>query len=193
MEKKNRIIIISLVLFTVCVIILLIYSILNKNVKSNDALKFRNEYMEYNDKTNEYLDEAYRLLNISEDNTVKYLNKKNIIKKLDSIKGIVFFGVPDDDNSRVIVESLLNKCHEENITIYYLNGSEIDDKLEDELLKYINDKSLDEIVIPMLISIKNKKVINVFNDFKDEELNDIIDELVQNVSDTNEACIKDKC
>ena len=75
MEKKNKIILMAIVFLTVIVIGGCVYSVItNKKLDNNDALKFRNEYMELNDKINEYNGKAYVEVSLSDTNTIKYLN-----------------------------------------------------------------------------------------------------------------------
>jgi hypothetical protein len=193
MEKKNKLIFIVLITFTIIVLGVLIYSIINTNLKNSDALKFKNEFMEYNDKTIEDLDEAYLFLNISEDNNVKYLNKKNVIKSLSSLDGIYLFGSPDNQYTREIVNSLFEKCKSKNIRIYYLNSNKIDEELESKIVSYIDYEEVERINVPFLIGIRDKEIYNIMNGTSEKTLKEDINGFIDKYTENNLVCSIDKC
>lgn len=121
MEKKNKIILLVTILLTLCVIGLVVYTVINnKNKEASDAVRFRNEYMELNDKVS-----ASGIANvnvaISESNTVKYLTEKEVVELLEDGTGIIYFGFSECPWCRNLVPILTDLAEEKNETIYYLN------------------------------------------------------------------------
>ena len=77
MEKKNKIILISIILLTIIVVGFCINGIVkNKNIKETDAVKFQSEYMKLNDKINEKNGKTYINVSLSDTNTIKYVTEK---------------------------------------------------------------------------------------------------------------------
>lgn len=125
MKKENKIIIAFVILFLLVAIITCIYFVGNKKRVLSDATKFRNEYMELNDKTNEELDKMYNQVTIREDNTVKYVNENDILDVVDTKIGTIFIGNSYNSYSRTIVEEIVNEAIKNKETIYYLDISDI--------------------------------------------------------------------
>ena len=137
MEKKNKTIFVAILFFTICIIGLCIYFVnKNKDLSTNDAIKFRNEYMNYNDKD-------YNNVYISDVNTVKYQSEEETLKMIESGKGIIYFGYPTSEACRTIVPILVELGIELKTNIYYLNIEDIrsEYKLEDKTLSKIKDGS----------------------------------------------------
>ena len=156
MEQRNKIILFAIIFLTIVVVGIGGYAILkNKNLDKSDADKFRIEYMELNDKINENLDLAYPIVNISEKNTIKYLNEKEAINFLKNDTGIIYFGYSTCPWCRSLVTTLTDVASSEKEIIYYLDISKIrstytlnDSKLEKtkngtssyyEILKILDD------------------------------------------------------
>ena len=148
----------------------------------SDALKFKEEYEQYNDK--------YLELNIDKDNPFVYRNEKEISKILKKNTGLVYFGNPKDENSRIALQTVLELAKTNDVKkIYYINVNDITYK---KLKKYLmNDISIVFVIAgeeiasyknddfkTMSISGNNiKKEINyymqqTFNDYCDETCND---------------------
>jgi len=142
MDKKNKISLIIILIITLICIGICIYSIIyNKNIKSNDAIKFRNEYMEYNDKVNENTDKAYVNVIISDTNTVNYVNENEAIELLEKGTGIIYFGFATCPWCRSLVSTLTSVAEEKKEPIYYLDILSIRSsyELEDGKLSKIKD------------------------------------------------------
>lgn len=142
MEKRNKIILFVTIIITLIVVGLCIYSIINKNNKESDAIKFRNEYMELNDKTSSY---GIANVNVSiiEDNTVKYLTEEEAVELLEEGTGIIYFGFSECPWCRNLVPILTDLAGEKEETIYYLNILDIRStfKVEDGKLSKTRDGS----------------------------------------------------
>ena len=126
MEKRNKIILSVVIILTIVVIMICIYSIINNNhLNNSDANKFRTEYMELNDQVNESTGEAYPLVNISVDNTVKYITPKEAIKILKEKSGIIYFGFKTCPWCRSLVSILTDVAINKKEKIYYVDVADI--------------------------------------------------------------------
>lgn len=131
MEKKNKIILIVIILLTIVVVGACIYSVLNnKNNIENDAIKFRNEYMELNDKVNEINGKAYVNVSLNDTNTIKYANEEKILEILDGGTGVIYFGFSTCPWCRSLVTTLAKVAEEKNEVIYYLDILDIRSSFE---------------------------------------------------------------
>lgn len=136
MEKRNKIIIAILIFLTLIVIGLCLFAVKHNHIKDNDANKFRNEYMELNDKTNEALDKLYPNVVISENNTVKYLSTSAAVEMLKTGTGLIYFGYNSCPWCRTLVTPLVEVGIEKNEPIYYVDIKDIRSNFE------INDNKL---------------------------------------------------
>lgn len=121
MERRNKIILYSIIVLTIMVLGLGINSLLKR--KSNaipDANVFRMEYMSYNDKVDES-DNAYRDLIISENNLINYINTDEAIKMLQEETGVIYFGYAANADCRSLIPSLLKVSSALEEPIYYLD------------------------------------------------------------------------
>lgn len=150
-----------------------------KEVKNEDAIKFKEEYESFNGKKNDYFE--YRTLNISEDNPFVFATDEEIVNKIENKESfIVYFGDPQCPWCRSIVEQAIKSAKENGIDkIYYVrfwNGFheekirdvyELDEnnkpKLKQEgskaypkLLKY-----LDSVLSDYTLKDKDGKEVNV--------------------------------
>ena len=136
---KKRIII-AIVLAIVIVGSVFIFTGNNKNCNTN-ALEFKKEYEKYNN--------SLVKISISDDNPMVKMNKSNIIKKIDSSSGILFFGNPKNNNSRTLIKELLKvaKDYDCEIIYYYdindLKNNDVYTELETKLA----DKSLENNIV----------------------------------------------
>ena len=135
MEKRNKIILFATIIITILVVGICIVSIIKNNKKESDANKFRNEYMELNGQKS-YGDNLHITVNISEDNTVKYLSEDEAVKMLEKGTGVIYFGFTGCPWCRNLVPILTELAEELDETIYYLNILEMRStfKVEDEKL-----------------------------------------------------------
>lgn len=125
MEKKNKISLILLIILTISVVGFCVYSIVTKkDLNDNDALKFRNEYMELNDKVNAN-GQVYPTVTISETNTVKYASPKKAVELLKEGTGIIYFGFSTCPWCRSLIPSLIDIAEKKNETIYYVDVYEM--------------------------------------------------------------------
>ena len=106
MEKNNKLILISIIILTTFVLIFCGYLLFKRNVNLDDAEKFRNEYMEFNDKVTN-TGEKYPLVNIPNDNTVVYAKEEDIIEILKSKSGVIYFGFNSCPWCRTLVNPLI--------------------------------------------------------------------------------------
>ncbi len=126
MEKRNKIILFSIILLTIIVISICIYSIFNNNhINNSDANKFRTEYMELNDKTNESNGEIYPIVNISADNTVEYITPKKAVDMLKNGSGLIYFGYNTCPWCRTLVSILTDVAINKKEKIYYVDIADI--------------------------------------------------------------------
>lgn len=129
MEKKNKIFLIGIIVLTMAVLGLVIYSIFNNKPEENkDALKFQNEYMELNGK--EIYGFTYVEVDISENNTVKYVSEEEAVEILEKGSGVIYFGFATCPWCRSLVTTLTKVAEAKNETIYYLDISNIRSKFE---------------------------------------------------------------
>lgn len=130
MEKKNRIIFIAIIFFTICVISICAYYIFNNKNSSNDALKFRSEYMNLNDKVNDNTEKSYVNVLINENNLVKYLTEKGLLKMLESGTGVIYFGSSSNDLCRLVVPTIIDVSNKYNESVYYFDISNMSSSFE---------------------------------------------------------------
>ncbi len=142
MEKKNKIIVISLIVLTILVVGVCIYVLNNKKDTNDDALKFRSEYMELNDKVDSG-NNAYLNTVISEDNTVKYLRASAAASMLKDKSGVLYLGYASCPLCRSLVPTLTKIAKDLKETIYYVDLAEIraDFVIENNTLVKIKDGS----------------------------------------------------
>lgn len=142
MEKKNKIIFFVVLVVTIILVVICSLFVINNNKNINsDAYKFRNEYMELNDKLNELTNRNHPDVFISETNTVKYINAKEAIKMLESGSGIIYFGYATCIECRLLVPTLTEICEKEKENIYYLDVSNMRSSfvVENGAIKKIKD------------------------------------------------------
>lgn len=153
---------------------------------SKDALKFKDEYENLNDKDNSY-GGKYLSIKISENNVIKYATFEEIIDLIDHGTGVIYFGFPECPWCRNAVPVLLEAAESTGIdTIYYFNAVDIRDqktldangkiittkegtkeykqilkKLDKYLLPYdgLNDDSIKRLYFPSVYFIKDGVVI----------------------------------
>lgn len=129
MDKNNKIYLIIIVVCALLVMGLCAYAIINhKDVKVTDAIKFKEEYENYNGMVNEYTDKNYLEVNIDRENPIVYKTGKEILDVLKEEDAFVYFGFASCPWCRNAVTSLLDAAKEMNLkTIYYVDIYDIRD------------------------------------------------------------------
>ena len=137
MEKKNKIILIAIILICILIVGFCIFAILNNNENKSDAEKFRNEYTKLNNKTNEFNNLEYVHVSLSKSNTFKYIDEEKAVQLMKEDTGIIYFGFPECPWCRSLVTTLGSVSEKVNETIYYLNVKDIRSTyaIEDNSLK----------------------------------------------------------
>lgn len=92
----------------------------NKKEKMSDALKFKEEYENFNGEKNDYF--KYRNLSIKEDNPFVYTTAEDVVKKIENEETfIVYFGDPECPWCRSVIEQAIESANENSIEkIYYV-------------------------------------------------------------------------
>ncbi len=119
MEKRNKIILISLIIITFVVGCICVYTIIKNN--ATDAMKFKKEYMRLNNIVNESNGKTYPYVEIDDDNTIKYLKEDEVVELLERGTGVIYFGYNTCPWCRSLVTTLTSVGKKKNETIYYLN------------------------------------------------------------------------
>ena len=143
MDKRNKIIFLIIILISIVAVVFCIFNVINNKNKiiNNDSKKFRNEYMELNDKVNEVTNKNYPEVFISEDNTFKYVDGKKTIDLLKNKTGIIYFGYASCNDCRLLVPILSEVAEKHDKTIYYLDVQNIRSSfiVEEGSIKKIKD------------------------------------------------------
>ena len=136
MEKKNKIILAFLIVLTLSVVGVCVYTVLNNKEINTDAIKFRDEYSELNGKINEYNGKNYVNVSISDTNTVKYVSEEKAVELLKEGTGVIYFGFSTCPWCRSLISTLTKVAEEQKETIYYLDVLNIRStyKIEDNKL-----------------------------------------------------------
>lgn len=120
--KKEKIIFIFLpILCAIAAIVGYLNFINIESNKSEDSIKFKEEYEKYNNKKVSS-DKNYPSLEISEKNPIKYSTYEEIIDVIKNQTGIIYLGFPECPWCRSIIPVLFDIVKDNDInTIYYLN------------------------------------------------------------------------
>lgn len=156
MDKHNKYILYLVMVLTIIVLTIGIRALLkNKSVAFSDAYIFRQEFMSYNDKIDEF-DSEYLDVVIDIDNPVKYISSDEAVNLLSNESGIILFGSATNDSCRYLINPLISVAKEKNETIYYLD-------LTDEMPTYqIKDG---EIIKDIEGSLAYQELVNILNDY----------------------------
>ena len=190
MKKKTKIIILILILLLFGgLLTFFIINNKNKELITEDSLKFKEDYESVNSK--KVSDElSYSSLDIPKNNPMKYSSYEEIFKILDNGTGVIYLGFPECPWCRNIVPVLIDTALKSKVeTIYYLNikddrnvlsltkkgkiktekkGTEnylkLVDLLKDNLREYegLNNKNIKRIYVPLVIFVKNGKVVGTY-------------------------------
>lgn len=176
MKKILILIFITIFIFTGC-----------SKQKNEDAIQFKEEYEQYNEKVNG--NQKYMKVNIQEDNPIKYVKYQELIQIIKNKTGIIYFGFPECPWCRNVVPVLLETAEEFGIdTIYYYNALSIRDKkhldedgniiideegteeykklvelLYDYLGPYegLNDDTIKRLYFPTVLFVREGKIIGI--------------------------------
>lgn len=176
MKKKVMYLIVGI--SVLCLILVSVLMFINKDNKKEKetneyALKFKEEYEQFNNKKNSRGQE-YLNLTISEDNPIMYSNYNEIINIIDSKTGVIYFGFPECPWCRNAVSVLLESAKYNGVEeIYYLNIQDMRDQYEvrdNELVKtkeagegyYELLEALDEILEDYIVSDINTGVKRLY-------------------------------
>ena len=139
-KMKNKIIFITIVIITFIVLVLGVYQVYkNKDNIESDSLKFRNEYMELNDRINEKTGLLFKEVTISSNNTIKYINESKTINLLKNGTGIIFFCNALNIDCRISSSIISEIGIDLEETIYYLDSTNITPTFE------ISNKKLNKV------------------------------------------------
>ncbi len=133
MDSHNKKVLYLVMVLTIMVLIVGISSLVkNKTHSFSDAYIFRQEFMSYNDKIDEFASEYLDVV-ISLDNTVNYIDINEAIDLLTNKSGVILFGSATNENCRYIINPLLEVAKEKNEPIYYLDLKDLTSvyKIED--------------------------------------------------------------
>ena len=145
--------------------VLILVFVNNSSSKCNDnALVFKKEYEKYNNKEMKKDNKKYKLtkLSISENNPMKKLTKKEIIDKLNSMTGVVFFTSPLDFASREMIPTILEVSKSFDCeVIYYYDIDEISSaSMKNEILNVLRkkDEKLEEVKNSTILFIQKGEI-----------------------------------
>lgn len=190
-NKNDKLIGVVIVVTMIAVLIGLgTYFGLNKRdvtIEKTDAVKFKEEYEEYNDKENDNK-KKYQTLDIARKNVIEYADYEKIFDVLDNETAVIYFGFPTCPWCRTLIPSLLDAAEESGIEkIYYLNNKDSRDikklekkrivtekegtddyyklleKLDEFLGEYegLNDKKVKRLYFPTVVFVKEGKVVDI--------------------------------
>lgn len=141
MEKKNKIILLIILIVTVLIVGICVFAIMrhesdSKNNEVTDAVKFKEEYEKLNGSKYENL--TYPTVTINENNTIKYITEAQAVEMLKNGTGVIYFGFAGCPWCRTLITPLLDIARESHTTIYYLDILNIRSKIDltsDKLIK----------------------------------------------------------
>lgn len=117
--KKENILLIGLPILCVIAAIIAYFTLDTKNIES-DAIKFKNEYEDYNGV--EVGNYKYSILEISKNNPMKYSTYDELVDVIKNGTGIIYLGFPECPWCRSALPVLLEAAKDNDIDIiYYLN------------------------------------------------------------------------
>lgn len=166
MEIKKIVIIIILIILIIGTLYLIIK-------EDPDNIKFKNEYEKYNNLTyNENnKKESFYNVKIEKENPIIYLTNETVIEEMKKENKLIFIGTAENNDTRKSITTLLQVAKDNGIEkIYYYDiKDEInnkDSKIYQELTKKLNKE---EISMPLLMLIKDKKVENYYEGTKNQK------------------------
>lgn len=154
-----------------------------KNIQSEDALKFKEEYESINDTSNSS-GKKHRVLSISKDNPFIYATGEEIVKKMEKNETFyVYFGSSYCPWCRSVIEKAIEVAKKNNIdTIYYV------DIWEGDHVEVLRDTyELNDDGNPQLVSEGGPGYKNLLNYF-----DDILEDYTLTDKDGNKVSVGEK-
>ena len=145
MNKDQKVLILIIVLIVLIAGIFGVYAYKHKDEKrckteETDAIKFKREYEEYNDKNYDN-GKPYFNISLSNKNLFKYVTEEEAVKFLKEGTGVIYFGFPQCPWCRSLVPYLEEVGEKYGLDeIYYLNIREIRDTYKIENKKAVVDQ-----------------------------------------------------
>lgn len=145
-----------------CLFIVLLISLTGCNEQNNnDALRFKEEY--------EALNNQSVVIEINENNPIKYLNFEEVIDLLNNGTGVIYFGFPGCPWCRNMLPVLFDVATNNNIdTVYYFNPSNIrksDDENYQKLTSLLDNYLLENkegkktLYVPDVYFVKDGQIV----------------------------------
>lgn len=144
MNKDQKLLVIIIILIVIIAGAFGVYAYKHKGEKTckteeTDAIKFKREYEEYNDKNYDN-GKPYFNINLSNKNLFKYITEEDAVKFLKEGTGVIYFGFPQCPWCRSLVPYLEEMGKEYGIEeINYLNIKDIRDSYKLEGKKAVVD------------------------------------------------------
>jgi len=133
-------------LLIICIAVwsMLVY-LKNKNNTTSDAYKFRTEYAELNNQTNESNGKTYPTVDLNNNNPFVYASVDDIKNLFDNGTGVIYFGFPTCPWCRNLVPVLNEAVNNTSIEkVYYYNIKSIRSSISfDDNNKLVNEKGND--------------------------------------------------
>ena len=133
-------------LLIICIAVwsMLVY-LKNKNNTTSDAYKFRTEYAELNNQTNESNGKTYPTVDLNNNNPFVYASVDDIKNLFDNGTGVIYFGFPTCPWCRNLVPVLNEAVNNTSIEkVYYYNIKSIRSSISfDDNNKLVNEKGDD--------------------------------------------------
>jgi thiol-disulfide isomerase/thioredoxin len=133
-------------LLIICIAVwsMLVY-LKNKNTTTSDAYKFRTEYAELNNQTNESNGKTYPTVELNNNNPFVYASVDDIKNLFDNGTGVIYFGFPTCPWCRNLVPVLNEAVNNTSIEkVYYYNIKSIRSSISfDDNNKLVNEKGDD--------------------------------------------------
>ena len=122
---KNKVIVILTIIVALIAVSSCIFLVINRHDNLTDAIKFKNEYMSLNDKMDKDSNKVYVNVNISDNNTIKYISDEEAVKLLQTGTGLIYFGTSTSIPCRLLVPILTDLAYQKKETVYYLDIAKI--------------------------------------------------------------------
>lgn len=145
MNKDQKLLVLIIVLIVIIAGAFGVYAYKHKGEKTckteeTDAIKFKREYEEYNDKNYDN-GKPYFNIGLSNKNLFKYITEEDAVKFLKEGTGVIYFGFPQCPWCRSLVPYLEEIGNDYGLKeIYYLNIKDIRDTYKVENKKAVVDK-----------------------------------------------------
>ncbi|MCR5787744.1 MAG: hypothetical protein K6G37_01495 [Bacilli bacterium] len=146
MNKEKKLLISAVVVIFLLAGTFCVYAFMHKDktvckAEENDAVKFKREYEEFNDKFYDNTEIQYFDVNLSSNNVFKYLSAKDAVKFLKEGTGVIYFGFPQCPWCRTIVPYLNDAAKQTGVKeVKYLNILDIRDTYTIDGKKAVVDK-----------------------------------------------------